>query len=235
MNRFKVIILCSLLPMLASCASPGLSTLSYLPPQQQEFKNSVVSESSFEEVWSGLVRELSKSFFVINNVEKPSRIINLSFSLDGDISEYVDCGRSKREFKSHEEERTYDYAVSSPSDYKFTDGLVFQNYWHRIWAVKRGAELTGRINVFVAPSEGGTEVAANVRYIVEFSQSGRFYLTHVRAPNRPDPYMAQEEMPVSTAKISFNTGSVGKSDASPPVVCASTGALEKSILELVDP
>ena len=42
--------------------------------------NEVVLPENFEVVWKRLVKNLSADFFVINNIEKASRLINISFS-----------------------------------------------------------------------------------------------------------------------------------------------------------
>ena len=44
----------------------------------------------FEEAWSRAIPQIGKSFFVINNIDKSSGILNVSYT--GDPEKYVDCG-----------------------------------------------------------------------------------------------------------------------------------------------
>src|SRR3546814_4300040 len=62
----------------AGCAAQA--DLNYRKPTQPSLTNSRTVNAGFEETWDGLVRNLSSEFFVINNIEKASRIINVSRS-----------------------------------------------------------------------------------------------------------------------------------------------------------
>ena len=67
----------SLAIMLAACAG---STTSYQPPAQYAVQTERRVALQFDEAWDRYVAELSKSFYVINNISKKSRIINVSLS-----------------------------------------------------------------------------------------------------------------------------------------------------------
>src|SRR5690349_12455540 len=85
--------------LLSACATPGTSTFKYTEPAPNAaINNEKIVSKPFSDTWDILVRELAKSFFVINNIDKASRIINLSFSTQ-QPKEYVNCGKSVREFK----------------------------------------------------------------------------------------------------------------------------------------
>jgi hypothetical protein len=77
--------------ILIDCVSPGQSTLNYTHAQPVKIKNERLVNKSVDEVWDSLVKELSKSFFVINNIDKESRIVNVSFYTDSP-EDFVDCG-----------------------------------------------------------------------------------------------------------------------------------------------
>lgn len=73
--------------------------LRYQSPTQTVFQNTAIVNSPFEDTWDRLIKNLSREFFVINNVEKVSRIINVSFYTDtpGDL---IDCGMTTRTYQS---------------------------------------------------------------------------------------------------------------------------------------
>ncbi|UUZ73433.1 hypothetical protein LP415_09480 [Polaromonas sp. P1(28)-8] len=63
-----------------------------------------------EAVWTAAVPELGKRFFVINNLDKASGLINISYS--GDPEKYIDCGRITSFVKNAKGERTYEFPGS---------------------------------------------------------------------------------------------------------------------------
>src|SRR3546814_18902843 len=73
----------------AGCAAQA--DLNYRKPTQPSLTNSRTVNAGFEETWDRLVRNLSSEFFVINNIEKASRIINVSFQTDSP-DRYFICG-----------------------------------------------------------------------------------------------------------------------------------------------
>ncbi len=61
----------------AGCAGK----LEYTPPTASyAVTNSKIVNKTKEEVWSELVPALAKKFFVINNIDKSSGLINISYS-----------------------------------------------------------------------------------------------------------------------------------------------------------
>ena len=66
-----------LILILGGCAT---SSINYTPPEITKIDNQVTIDEDFEIVWDRLVKNLASDFFVINNIEKSSRIINVSFS-----------------------------------------------------------------------------------------------------------------------------------------------------------
>ena len=65
-------------------------------------------ERSRDAVWNASVPELGKQFFVINNLDKSSGLMNISYT--GDPERYIDCGRITSYVKNARGERTYDFA-----------------------------------------------------------------------------------------------------------------------------
>src|SRR6266446_73629 len=101
--------------LITGCATPGTSHLGYAPPENSaKIRNEVVVSKPFDSVWDSFVRNLAKSFYVINNIDKQSRIINVSFATDTPET-YADCGISTRTYSRGDENHTYKYNVASAS------------------------------------------------------------------------------------------------------------------------
>jgi hypothetical protein len=229
-NRYEGLLL---LLALSGCATPGASKLSYSPPKVPYVHNNEVSISEpFDTVWDRLVGRLATGFFVINNIDKSSRLINVSFSSDSPES-YVDCGQSTREFSYQKEEKTYVYNVAQDSAYKVAGTWGPYNNLPNIAEVYRDASLEGRINVYVAPqSSNTTKISANVKYILRVTTAG----TSV-AYNAFGSPVQQFTNPSSSSDVTFTTGEAGSKNwgaggSGGSVTCRATGALEKSILDM---
>lgn len=177
--------------------------------------NSKTIDRPREAVWNSSVPELGKQFFVINNLDKSSGLINISYS--GDPERYVDCGRVRSYVKNARGERTYDFPASKASQqYEVMNdrGLFFVN---------RKLSLEGRVNlVFEEVGPNQTRVTANTRYVV----------TRQLSVTTPSVAIPQS----STDSISFNGGASGAfstNGAGPNTECVSTGDLEREILSVI--
>ena len=65
----------------------------YVPPNidNTNFKNSVITNKNFEETWTSVLDFVSDSFFKIENLEKDSGLLMLSFS-SKEAEKFIDCG-----------------------------------------------------------------------------------------------------------------------------------------------
>ncbi len=209
------LLLAAALP-LAGCAAT--STTTHNEPTPVDIANEATINKPFDEVWDGLIANLAKSFFVINNVDKTSRIINVSFSADepGDL---IDCGTSYRTYKQGAFSENYTYKTTDPVSYLYAppNGLPV--------LVQRTTALEGRANVYVAPKDQKTEISVNARYI--FTVNG--IVTQLNEYRQPIGYPATQ--PPFTK--SFETRAPGKFKDDDGTVwgCHSTGALEERILD----
>src|SRR5262245_57370267 len=78
--------------ILAALACGCASRFEYIkPPSQVATPNFKMIEKPREEVWNAAIPALGKQFFVINNLDKDSGLINLSYA--GDPEQYIECGR----------------------------------------------------------------------------------------------------------------------------------------------
>lgn len=178
--------------------------------------NSITIDKSRDAVWSSSVPALGKKFFVINNLDKASGLINISYT--GDPERYVDCGQISSYVKNLQGERTYNFpgALAQKSYELMTPG-------GGLFFVDRKMSLEGRANLIfeeIGPTK--TRVTANTRYVLNRQQTIRS-----AANNFPQNF---------SNSISFNSGSGA---SFPPgrdgraVECVSTGVLEREILSAI--
>jgi len=173
-------------------------------------ENSVTLNKSKAEVWKKIVPALGKQFFVINNLDKDSGIINVSYK--GDPEKYVDCGQLT--VKNASGEITYDFPASK----------AYQEYEDRneygLFRIKRTMDLDGRMNIIVeeiAPNK--TRVTVNTRYMLT---------------KKSDVFDVQGRSRVITDSMSFNSGQQGTfASGKKSVTCQCNGNLEKEVLSLL--
>ena len=187
--------------VLCGCAT---STATYSPPAAPNVVNTKLINKPFDVVWEKMVKELSGDFFVINNIDKNSRLINLSFSSQKP-SEFVDCGSSTRTLKSSRGDKIYTYKTADSTEFVTTNdqGALFQ--------VRRISRLEGRTNIYVAPEGAGTNVTVNSKYVVSIAvnvEGGRAAST--------ENFVADP-----STKTPFNNGTV---------TCYATGKIEELVL-----
>ena len=65
----------------------------YVPPNIEDtnFKNSIITNKNFEEIWTSVVDFVNDSFFKIENLEKDSGLLTLSFG-SKEPENFIDCG-----------------------------------------------------------------------------------------------------------------------------------------------
>ena len=177
--------------------------------------NSKTIEKPRDTVWKSTVPELGKQFFVINNLDKSSGLINLSYS--GDPESFIDCGRIVSYVKNARGERTYDFPGSREQqtyEVMNPNGLFF---------VERKMSLEGRVNlIFEEIGSNSTKVTANTRYVIT-----RHITVRQVGNNFPQS---------RTDTISFNSGGSALFPANidgQATQCVSTGKLERDILSLI--
>ena len=65
----------------------------YVPPNIDDtnFKNSTISNKNFDETWNSILDFVNDSFFKIENLEKDSGLLTLSFGAK-EAEKFIDCG-----------------------------------------------------------------------------------------------------------------------------------------------
>jgi hypothetical protein len=221
----SLLIVCIL--VCSSCATPGTSGFRSVPPTAHSVENEIVVDAPFAVVWDRLVSRLSKSFFVVNNIDKESHFINVSFSVDSPDA-YVDCGRSHRTYSRGTDKQEYDYPVAASSSYRYagSSGIYPSTAY-----IDRKTRLEGRLNIYVAPDSAVTRVSVTGKFILQINVSGHYVVENLLGSP-----ISQGQVPTSESTVDFTTnqpGTVGSGDKA--ITCASTGALEREVLDFVRP
>lgn len=194
--------------LVAGCAGHT----AYAPPTMHgQASNSKVIDKPRTAVWAGAIPALGSRFFTINNMDKESGFINLSYS--GDPEAYVDCGMISSSVKNLRGERNYKFPGARASQhYEVMNnaGLFF---------LDRSMALEGRVNlVFEEITPTQTRVTANTKYVVTRNVTisnvdGRSQaMTHLLSFN-------------TAGRATFPAGNDGQATA-----CAANGRLERDIL-----
>jgi hypothetical protein len=72
--NFRVWVILSVVAI-SGCATQGVNTFNFNDAKPAKIDNEIVVSKSQSVVWDILVKQLSKSFYIINNIDKASRII----------------------------------------------------------------------------------------------------------------------------------------------------------------
>ncbi len=225
----------SLLPLLvlvcvSACATPGISGSRSLPAVVPRVFNELEVEAAADEVWAKLVDGISSGFYIINNLERESGLINVSFA-SAEPELYIDCGQTIRTYQRGADTATYQYKVAESSAYRLAWAL---DGFPVTWWVNRKTSLDGRANVFVAErGQGQTFVRVNARFILSISVTGTY-----ETENRLGKVIDRGPIDPSSVSIIVNTGQpteVNFGDERSPnlVTCVSTGTFEAGILRVL--
>ena len=229
---FHFILLILLAIGFLGCAGVGKHTLKHhTTTENYKFINEKYVDIPSGKVWNNLVRELSKSYFMINNIDKESRIINVSFYIENP-DKYIDCGFSVVETEipacNGEKRRKESYKFNLAQPYQYTVGFMSPGCSYggcpSVSYIVRKPFIEGRINIYVAPKGSGTLVTVNVRYIFNSVLEER-YINCAPAGNT---LFTGNKTHVN--KWTFDSK---RSTHIEEVVCKSRGTLEEEILSLV--
>jgi hypothetical protein len=219
----------------SGCVTPGNSNFQYAQAKPTVVANEAQFEEPFDAVWDRLVGRLATGFFVVNNIDKASRLINVSYSSDTP-EKYVDCGRSTRQYSFRDDHQTFTYDVAAHSRFKATGKWGPFNNLPVVYDVSRETGVEGRINLYVAPIDPAhTKVSVNVKYVlsVKISGVGTGY-------NAFGGVMQQVALPGASHDIALTSAEPATKDwgtaiAPEFVTCRSNGSLEAELLSKAKP
>lgn len=215
----------------SGCATQGINSMKYTPSAETKVLNEATVKKPYSQVWDGLVKELSKSFYVINNIDKESRIINLSFSTTSP-SQYVDCGKTHRTYKQGEKIEEFNYDVAESTRFKVATDRQEAPAFANFIIINREPSLEGRANIYIAPDEkdsSNTTITVNTRYIVSTKIRGEVFAEHISGN-----VFSRGRTPDENTTVSFNTNQIGELVVGngDKLTCVSKGKLEAEILEM---
>ncbi len=184
----------------------GCATGNYQPPSSTATipSKEVTVNAPFNVVWQDLIDYASTNFFGIDQFEKDSGLMTLSFG-SKNPSKYIDCG-----------------TMSATAGSKTFNGS-YVNYL----VEKKEATLSGKMNITVrAISKNQARVRVNARYV--FSAPERRVSTFAGIVTDPSiTFTFDSDTPDSVRVANPMPGSP------PNRVCRATGAAEKAILDEV--
>lgn len=186
-------------------------TTDYRPPSISNVSNTKTVAKSKDQVWDELIPALAQRFFVINNLDKDSGLVNISYS--GNPVTYIDCGWVTSEVTNLQGKRTYSFpGASAYEEYE----IMNEN---GLWFFTRTMSLEGRMNIIVQQKDESTSmITANTKYVV--TKSGT-----VRNVRVAQPYIAHT--------INFNTNEFGQFPGV-ATMCRPNGEFERDVLRLVE-
>ena len=160
---------------------------------------------------------LGKNFFVINNLDKESGFINISYS--GDPEKYVDCGYIESYVKNARGERTYYFPAASANQ---TYEVMDMKQSGGLFNINRKMNIEGRMNLIVEEIDPNkTIVTANTKYVL--TKSGTVRNVQGASQSFSD-------------SISFNTNQGDRfpgSGSHSGTFCQANGNFEKEVLSLL--
>ena len=211
---------------LASCAKLTTATAfkpeMYDEPKNYTIRNTSTLNMSKDDVWDNLVRTIGGTYYVINNMEKDSGFMNISYS--GEPQQYIDCGYWQIQKSEGKPRVSYD-ASSKFLTYKIDAILRQDGELLTIYGTNnmfREMDLSGRINVLVIEKNNNqVDVTVNVRYVVT-NKIERYHTL---------PMTNQlSESSKDRDTFGFSSKNIGISKTG--IKCRSKGTMEAEILDI---
>jgi len=210
---FRKVPAAALMLLLVGCATGKVDITA--PSAPRAMNNVKIISKPREAVWNAAVPALGKQFFVINNLDKSSGLINISYS--GNPEQYVDCGEVTSQVSNARGERTYRFPGASENQ---TYEALVNNV---LFFINRRMKLEGRVNlVFEEAGPNQTRVSANTRYVLT---------RDIQIRNNSNQTSSRSD------SISFNTGSgagYAKTASGQGTECVAKGTLETELLSLIN-
>lgn len=189
----------------------------YTPPTTSlQVKNTRDLAAPYDKAWRSVVAHLSDTSFVIDNIDKDSGLITVSFSV-ADPRTAVDCGQWAFWVKNLRGRRDYSVDGAAPyAKYEYLNDGTLTN-------IERSTTLSGKLNILVtAPTDTASKVKVTARFVQSMSLKV--------APLLFDSNFRRVEPRTFTESVGFTTGE----EAQIPdgqTICRSNGQLEKQILD----
>ena len=187
-----------------------------LPTASLQVDNARELVVPYDKAWKAVVAHLSDTSFVIDNIDKDSGLITVSFSVS-DPRTAVDCGQWSYWVKNLRGRRDYNNEAAAP--YAKYELLLDGN----LATVERSTTLSGKFNILVTAP---TEITSKVKVTARFVQSVSLKIS----PLMLDMNFRRVEPRTFTESVGFNTGQEAQIPGG-QTLCRSKGHLEKEILD----
>jgi uncharacterized protein YceK len=209
--RAQIIAIVITSALITGCAT--VNSTYTAPSQYTEANRSIIIDKGKDDVWIAMVRALGENFFIINNLDKESGLINVSYNANPE--KYCDCGTFHAE-----------YHFTQNEIFDFPAAIKFQEYKSKLpngqhTIISRNMSLDGRINILIIDDKDAIpkrcRISVNARYIVTESVNTRI-INGVPHSN-------------ITNSVSFDSGNMGALPTG--TICYPNGKLEAEILEMI--
>lgn len=190
--------------ILSACGTTGTQQSStYIPPKSSDYANEVIMPYGYDESWKKLVNAASQSFFAIENFEKDSGLMTLSFG-SNDIYGSIDCGSM--------------------------NGQQYTSFWLARGGSGK-VDLQGKMNLLVQEiDENSTKVRVSARYIVSMTASGYTYNFFT---SQNQYWSQNLNMSFDSNSMGSDSVQVNGTSGSPVRYCAPTGKIEQTVIDSV--
>jgi hypothetical protein len=217
----------------SGCATQGVSSLNHRLNVPQKIENEKILDKTYSKVWDDLIKQLSKSFYVIKNIDKESRIIKISF-ISNNPENYLDCGETTRTYRQGNNFDKYVYNPAESLSYRLAAEKQTHPYFSEYYSIKRNTSLEGISNIIIGKNhddKNKTNLSINTIYILNVEVSGQSYAQ----PANGNPFMT-EKLPNKKTTILFKTNSPETHifDYGEKMTCSSKGTLEREILSMAN-
>jgi uncharacterized protein YceK len=220
MRRLIIAALFAFCVTVSGCASVTTSSIHY--PIAAEQENSRTYNAPVDRVWDAAIYSIGKDFFVLDHIQKDSKIITLSFSIDNPATA-IDCGEMTLTTTggiSGNGTQVLEYAQNNQRYMFGTGGMRAQP---AMW-MKR---LDGKANIIITEeAKNKTSVIVNTRFIFStVERYSRWIPTNGLGGGIYIPNTYNET-------ITFNSGQSGF-NPNGRIMCVSKYSFEKSILDKI--
>ena len=184
-------------------------------------------DKSYPKVWDDLVEKFSDRFYVINDMDKDLKKIQVSFQ-SSHPEYYVDCGETTRTYRHEGDIETHVYNDAESVSYRVADEKRQHPYLSSYKFIKRNTYLEGNSVVYIKINDNNkTFISINTIYKLYIEVTGQSYAK----PSNGNPFMT-EKLPAITEVLLFETNSptTHTFDDGEKITCSSKGKLEREIL-----
>ena len=217
-----------LVALITACAGPGYRADDYVslrPPGLGQPESAVHVSADVEVVWRRVIARMSESPLFITDVDRDSRLIIADFSAPNP-ADYLDCGTAEGEYVQRTDTTQTELRLAEGGRIEW--GLQTRKHTGVSVETRGSLELTaslsGGVNVHLAPTQSGTDVMVNARYLLGIAQRGARIADGTRSE------LGFDEM------FAFSTHGREQYRTMSPVTsilrCTPTGALEHLVLDM---